>query len=66
MAELLVGRAFHLYWRWARAMTLGVRGLVVDADRKIFLVKHTYVSGWQFPGVAWNLEKRLSRLWLAS
>ena len=31
-------------------MTLGVRGLVVDADQKIFLVSHTYVAGWQFPG----------------
>lgn len=41
---------FHLYWRWARGMTLGVRGLVVGADGKIFLVTHTYVPGWQLPG----------------
>jgi len=43
-------RCLHLYWRWARGMTLGVRGLVIDADRKIFLVTHTYVPSWQFPG----------------
>jgi len=31
-------------------MTLGVRGLVVDADQRIFLITHTYVPGWQMPG----------------
>src|SRR5580700_4067658 len=46
----LFRRALHQYWRWARGMTLGVRGLVVDADRKVLLVSHTYVAGWQFPG----------------
>ena len=42
--------AFHLYWRLTRGMTLGVRGLVVDADRRIFLIMHTYVPGWHLPG----------------
>ncbi len=31
-------------------MTLGVRGCVLGDDRKVFLVKHTYTAGWQFPG----------------
>jgi len=31
-------------------MTLGVRGLVIDADRRIFLITHTYVPGWHLPG----------------
>ena len=31
-------------------MTLGVRGLVIDKDQRIFLVTHTYVPGWQLPG----------------
>jgi 8-oxo-dGTP pyrophosphatase MutT (NUDIX family) len=43
-------RAFHLYWRIARGMTLGVRGVVLDGDNKVFLVKHSYVSGWHLPG----------------
>ena len=40
----------HFYWRFARAMTLGVRALVIDGEGRIFLVKHSYVSGWHLPG----------------
>jgi ADP-ribose pyrophosphatase YjhB (NUDIX family) len=40
----------HLYWRLARGMTLGVRGLVIDGQDRVFLVKHTYVAGWHLPG----------------
>lgn len=32
-------------------MTLGVRGLVFDETaRTVFLIRHTYVPGWQLPG----------------
>jgi len=48
--EPQVRRVFHLYWRIARGMTLGVRGVVLDGDNKVFLVKHSYVSGWHLPG----------------
>jgi 8-oxo-dGTP pyrophosphatase MutT (NUDIX family) len=43
-------RAFHLYWRMARGMTLGVRGVVLNGDDKVFLVRHSYVAGWHLPG----------------
>jgi ADP-ribose pyrophosphatase YjhB (NUDIX family) len=31
-------------------MTLGVRAVVLDRDNRVFLVKHSYVSGWHLPG----------------
>ncbi len=31
-------------------MTLGVRAVVLDAENRVFLVRHTYVSGWYLPG----------------
>ena len=40
----------HLYFRFARGMTLGVRAVVIDANDRVFLVRHTYVSGWYLPG----------------
>ena len=48
--EPAIRRVLHTYWRFARGMTLGVRALVVDAAGRIFLVKHSYVSGWHLPG----------------
>src|SRR5947207_1687948 len=43
-------RALHVYWRFARGLTIGVRGVVIDAGGKVFLVKHSYVAGWHLPG----------------
>jgi ADP-ribose pyrophosphatase YjhB (NUDIX family) len=48
--EPALRRVFHLYWRFARGMTLGVRAVVLDADNRVFLVKHSYVAGWHLPG----------------
>lgn len=48
--EPALRRVLHLYWRFTRAMTLGVRALVIDGQGRVFLVKHSYVSGWHLPG----------------
>ena len=50
MSEPALRRIFHLYWRFARGMTLGVRAVVLDRDNRVFLIKHSYVSGWHLPG----------------
>src|SRR3984957_10658779 len=48
--EPVLRRVFHLYWRFARGMTLGVRAVVLDGQNRVFLVKHSYVAGWHLPG----------------
>lgn len=50
LLEPLIRRCLHFYWRLARGMTFGVRALVLDADGRVFLVKHSYVTGWHLPG----------------
>ena len=36
--------------RFTRGMTLGVRGMIIDSNEQIFLVRHSYVNGWHMPG----------------
>jgi ADP-ribose pyrophosphatase YjhB (NUDIX family) len=36
--------------RLTRGKTLGVRGLVTDAEGRVLLIEHTYIHGWWLPG----------------
>lgn len=50
LRERLVRRLFQSYFRLTRPLTLGVRAVVMDGKGRIFLIRHTYVPGWQLPG----------------
>ena len=56
----LRARLFHFYFLLRRPMTLGVRGLIHDrASNSVFLIRHTYVPGWQLPGGGVELGETL-------
>lgn len=47
----LRARLFHTLFLISRPMTLGVRALIHDRSaNSVFLIRHTYVPGWQMPG----------------
>ncbi len=50
-AKRVRNRLFHVLFMLRRPMTLGARGVVYDAAANaVFLIRHTYVPGWQLPG----------------
>ncbi|MCU0884100.1 MAG: NUDIX domain-containing protein [Beijerinckiaceae bacterium] len=40
----------HRWFLMTRAVTLGVRAVVLDGEAQVLLVKHTYTPGWHLPG----------------
>lgn len=41
---------FFAFSRATRGMTLGVRGVAVNGEGRVLLVRHTYLHGWWLPG----------------
>jgi ADP-ribose pyrophosphatase YjhB (NUDIX family) len=58
--EPAIRRLLHLYWRFARGLTVGVRALVIDEAGRVFLVKHSYVAGWYLPGGGVEADETLA------
>lgn len=50
LSQRIVTRLLHLYFRATRGMTFGVRAVVLNDRGEVFLIRHTYVPGWHFPG----------------
>ena len=48
--EPVIRPLLHFYWRFSRGTTFGVRAIVIDGEQRVFLIKHSYVDGWHFPG----------------
>lgn len=59
--EPLLRRCFHAYFLVVRGMTLGVRAVVLDAENRVFLVRHSYVSGWHLPGGGVDLGETMEQ-----
>ena len=49
-AKSLITRLNAIYRGLFHALTVGVRGAVIDEHCRVFLVRHTYVRGWHLPG----------------
>jgi ADP-ribose pyrophosphatase YjhB (NUDIX family) len=50
LLQPLVWPLYQVHSRLFRAVTLGVRGLVLNEAGEVLLVEHTYMRGWYLPG----------------
>ena len=50
LAQRLFRQLAQRWFRLTRALTLGVRALVLDDDGRVLLIRATYWPGWQLPG----------------
>ena len=50
MFERALRRLLQRWWRHTRSLTLGARGIVIDGEGRLMMIRHTYQRGWTFPG----------------
>lgn len=55
-ATFIIRKIFKLF----RIPTLGVHAIVINSEKQILLVKHTYKKGWHLPGGALKYGETLS------
>lgn len=50
LAARVYQRVMPLVWNTLKPTTVGVRGIVLDDEGRVLLVRHTYLKGWHLPG----------------
>ena len=50
LAKKIFLYCLHKYFLLVRPLTMGARCVVVNDQREVLLVKHTYIQGWHIPG----------------